>query len=711
MSNALQQFVSDLPEIYQMVYAHPEWNEAASRDCLPRLQIIAAVYDRLSLALDRPLRVLDLGCAQGFYSLSLAEKGASVKGIDFLPQNVALCGALADEHPDFDVTFVEGRIEEVIDQLENDQFDLVIGLSVFHHLVHGHGTSKVQQWLTRLLDHVEIALLELALKEEPLYWGPSQPDSPLTLFEHNAFYQQLAEYPTHLSAIKRPLYLLSNRRVLLGDFCRPFTRWSKRPHSQSDDAHHDSRRYYFGGDFFCKVYHAQVQNRALSDEERERNRQELHQEIDFLSRAPAEFPVARLLASGENEWQGWNILSKLPGELLDGKLLALTAAERENVLHQILQQLASLERAGLYHDDVRTWNILVDERLQIHIIDYGSISNKKADCAWPENLLQAFFVTLNEIVSPSTFHLAHNRPLLLSPLNLPAPYAQWLYAFCQHKPQEWSFALLLTLFERKATLPVPLDTCSATEVWIAACEKWLLQRERYDNHLHHGHQQTQDSLASAMREEMESRFSRLYEDLAASVEQLQELAATVQSRHYRSRESEQGANASQDEPKTDALVDSALAELSREALTSHYQAAARQAMELRRENRQLKDHNRALLESRSWRLTSPYRYMGLQVQLLRQHGVKGRAKQVIKRCARGALSFLQRHPALKSRAVALLHRSGQYERAKRIYRRVAPAPQRDLTLNHQALQAWSLQDPQRRLPPAVNTIFDKLRIK
>ena len=95
MSQSLPQLVSDLPEIYQAIFGHPDISQETSRACIDRLDKIAEVHDALSTRLGRPLRILDMGCAQGFFSLSLAARGAEVHGVDFLDTNILVCQALA----------------------------------------------------------------------------------------------------------------------------------------------------------------------------------------------------------------------------------------------------------------------------------------------------------------------------------------------------------------------------------------------------------------------------------------------------------------------------------------------------------------------------------------------------------------------------------------------------------------------------------------
>ena len=207
----LAQRVSDLPEIYQPVYGHDELSADVSRSCADRLEAVCRVYDALRKKLDRPLRVLDLGCAQGFFSLNLAERGAEVVGVDLLDKNIAVCDALAEEHPEFNVQFETGQLEELTEQFAEQSFDLVLCLSVLHHIVHEKGLDTVKQIIDALAESSGMLLIETALKEEPLYWAEAQSEDPRTLFENCAFVQESARHPTHLSDVNRPMYAVSNR--------------------------------------------------------------------------------------------------------------------------------------------------------------------------------------------------------------------------------------------------------------------------------------------------------------------------------------------------------------------------------------------------------------------------------------------------------------------------------------------------------------------
>jgi len=101
----LTALVAALPEVYQPIFGHPELSGQVSRVCDNRLDHILRICEAVEQAVNRPLRVLDLGCAQGYFSLSLAARGAVVRGVDFLEENIAVCTALAEEHGCKSATF------------------------------------------------------------------------------------------------------------------------------------------------------------------------------------------------------------------------------------------------------------------------------------------------------------------------------------------------------------------------------------------------------------------------------------------------------------------------------------------------------------------------------------------------------------------------------------------------------------------------------
>lgn len=203
--NLLLNLIDDLPEIYQPIYKHEELPLNVSRQCIDRWPKILDIYRLANRHFKRPLRILDLGCAQGFFSLKLASIGATVFGIDYNDKNIALCQYLASLNPSHKVQFELNDIQTIVSILKPDQFDIVLGLSVFHHLVHEQGLFQIQQLIETISVNIPMGIYELALREEPLYWAESLPEDPLDLISSYKNIMELSKVGTHLSSVNRPL--------------------------------------------------------------------------------------------------------------------------------------------------------------------------------------------------------------------------------------------------------------------------------------------------------------------------------------------------------------------------------------------------------------------------------------------------------------------------------------------------------------------------
>jgi tRNA (mo5U34)-methyltransferase len=79
-------------------------------------------------------RVLDIGCNAGFYSLSLAARGAEVLGIDTDEHYLAQARWAAELTGQERVTFRQASVYEVAHL--GGRFDLVLFMGVFYHLRH-----------------------------------------------------------------------------------------------------------------------------------------------------------------------------------------------------------------------------------------------------------------------------------------------------------------------------------------------------------------------------------------------------------------------------------------------------------------------------------------------------------------------------------------------------------------------------------------------
>ena len=451
MPNLLKNLIDDLPEVYQSIFGHSEFTYDTSRTCDDRLIEITKIYKLLEGKLERPLKVLDFGCAQGYFSLNLAQLGATVQGIDFLDKNIAVCNALADENTDLMVTFNVGRIEDVLATLKHNEYDLVLGLSVFHHIVHEHGLAEVQGMLATLAEKVKVGIFELALATEPLYWGPSQADDPLNLLSGFSFVHEIKQYPTHLSNISRPLVSASNYCWILNGQIGDFNSYSDDSHMLAKGVHENSRRYFFNNKQIIKIY--KLNNLNLFNA----NIVEFKNEVNFLSNHSKNDDYPQLILSGENQNETWLVREKLEGELLLDVIDNNLNYNADLIIENILKQLVTLEKENLYHNDLRTWNVLIDSKSNAKLIDYGSISTIPADCVMPNNIFLSFYALVKEILDHAIIQPELIRDIDYDLDKLSEPYRSIFIKLFLLQKEEISFLKLyeLIIASEENTVPLP----------------------------------------------------------------------------------------------------------------------------------------------------------------------------------------------------------------------------------------------------------------
>ena len=110
-------------------------------------------------------KVLELGCGLGDFSVSLAKQGAKVTAIDVGPDLIAAAKALAEvNHVDCD--FRQGNITVL--PFERDAFDVVIGLSVLHHLSAADVLGTLQE-VSRVLKTDGMAIFHEPVENSRLF--------------------------------------------------------------------------------------------------------------------------------------------------------------------------------------------------------------------------------------------------------------------------------------------------------------------------------------------------------------------------------------------------------------------------------------------------------------------------------------------------------------------------------------------------------------
>ena len=119
------------PELVQALYAH-DMQEMWDASLAPH--VFNRYHDELrryfQIAGKTPLKILDVGCAQGTLALLLAEAGHQVTAVDLRPEFLAYARS---RHERGEIRFVQGNALEL--DLPGP-FDLIFANQILEHLVH-----------------------------------------------------------------------------------------------------------------------------------------------------------------------------------------------------------------------------------------------------------------------------------------------------------------------------------------------------------------------------------------------------------------------------------------------------------------------------------------------------------------------------------------------------------------------------------------------
>jgi O-antigen chain-terminating bifunctional methyltransferase/kinase len=472
-SPVLKQLVTKLPEQYQPIYGFETHFSGPSRISDDRLAVVMRVYDGLANRLGRPIRVLDMGCAQGYFSLALAARGAVVTGWDYNAENVDVCNQLATETLDTETQRVKFRhcsIADMVSEVAQESYDLVLALSVFHHVAFDLGFAQARDLLGKFVLPGTALVGEIALHSEPLYWASAQPVDPRDWFAKFAFSHQLATSSTHLSSVARPIYFASDSLVSFGQDVYGFERVTHLSHHLAGAVHQGTRRYYTSNQHVIKVFQKDSKELGVA------NADEISAEAGFLRAPPPGGRFPEVLEFGSDLTRIWLVRKALAGELLLDKFRRGERVDSYQVVVQVLEQLSLLEEAGLYHRDVRTWNIVVDSDGVAQLIDYGSISRNRSDCAWPHDPFLSFFIFVKEVAHGLVGVPLPIRLPYVSPCSLPYPFSKWEHTVWHAPRKDVSFRKLLdVLLSKDAVNPVTLagKTESLNHLWVCAVEEAL----------------------------------------------------------------------------------------------------------------------------------------------------------------------------------------------------------------------------------------------
>jgi len=318
------------------------------RDC-------ALVTDEFSDVLRKgQVRVLDVGCNAGYAAFRLAETFPKTIGFDINPDNIALCRAIRDQtgsHAQFHVHDLLKAIDDGTADLEN--VDCLLLLNVAHQLIFVRGLDYVQALIARIMQAVDVAVIELANRRDYIPHGkdhllPIDPFEILSACENVTI--------TLVQTDPRPLYILRRTQLTVGDTAFNY-------HDRQFSDHPDprvSRKYYYGTRAFAKmIRYGKGQDRSRYDAEVAALRA-----LDGMDIAPA------LIDAQTDAVAGTVLMERLFGLPLLGQLAHIPADAKPGLVREMIRIAAALSSKSLYQNDFSAHNLFLLSDGSLRLIDF-----------------------------------------------------------------------------------------------------------------------------------------------------------------------------------------------------------------------------------------------------------------------------------------------------------------------------------------------------
>lgn len=219
-SNKLSELLKNLPCQYQNIFNHPEFDSATlGIDTKKNAAYISELISQYkNLTHKKNVKVLDIGCAQGYYALTAAKNGCDVEAIDLEDANIALCNYLNKESS-HNVKFRTGFFDlNFVKTIKEGEYDFIFLFNVIHHIACGcaygykGGRMQAKKIMNLLSTKCKILVGSLAVCGERAIWSKYLPQDYRDWLIDFKFYDEVRwQYiNSSFQNIYRPVVLASN---------------------------------------------------------------------------------------------------------------------------------------------------------------------------------------------------------------------------------------------------------------------------------------------------------------------------------------------------------------------------------------------------------------------------------------------------------------------------------------------------------------------
>lgn len=337
------------------------------------------------------LKILDVGSSLGYLCYYFADRGSLTEGWEYNPKNAEVSRLIGEINGISTHIKTKAFDLESVNDIKSGDYDVITILSVIHHIIFYKGLKYTQELMKETLEKVPIVIVELATKNEDrnIEWNDSQPKNELEIFDlvkDRVKIRKIGEFSNHLSDKKRPLYaVMLKNTIKVNEKSYKYIDRKNEAYSNSPLTQSRSRRfYYFGDNYVIKEY-------ELNSNEDTNNIKQIISELNVFTNYGSSIDHPKLIDFELTSNKAKLVIEKIDGKLLNHCISDDDKINKETIIKDVLKTLSNLEKVGLHHNDVRSWNIIYDGK-KATLIDFGLVSHKNND-----NDLIALLWSINSI--------------------------------------------------------------------------------------------------------------------------------------------------------------------------------------------------------------------------------------------------------------------------------------------------------------------------
>jgi hypothetical protein len=351
LANALQVEYTKLRFIQQPLIHNMEAIPGFSIQAL-QFDSICQLVAKLEDYLGRKLKILEIGSAQGFFGLQLAEKGHKVVSIEWEEENIQFIKNLRRSFPN-PVPFEIFKIDvDRISELNEIEFDLSISMGSLVQVYRTLNLTSQKTFFDFVENNSKLAIWDIPVFEENASWNWAIKLDPLEDFIYSPFLYELGRFRRHIRGSKWPLIVTSKNFAYTGKSIFKFESSQVHFEHPFSEGKQLNRRTINLGRKILKIELHSITKKSAPV---------VFEEFNFLEDKRIKennaigFP--KVISTNYGEYVSQFSRESVEGMRLD---LALNLQNRTEIRKSLVSMTAELALSGVFPNDLRPWNVMWD---------------------------------------------------------------------------------------------------------------------------------------------------------------------------------------------------------------------------------------------------------------------------------------------------------------------------------------------------------------